>query len=491
MIFIIRFKTFDATGLAPNGVLFAGDLNAIQDSAAALSDFTQVHDVGILRIGEAGLQLLHYASLETRLTGSFRADGIVRGLHGFVAGTYTTAERDGLLAGARPYGLEILNTTTNQYEFNAGTDAAPVWRPLGVDPQGIISFQGASSKIVFTNQNAGNILLTSRRSGDAVDRFTLSESGTESWSGGTLAADVVMSRSAASVLSINPGNLNVQGAVTVDVGNTLARLHFGSSQDAGIWRTGAAALRTNSSFRADGVITLGNGLAASDGTSTLIDAGSATVWHRAIGNAGFFNTTYNVGIYATAVGTVRTYNNSNFLVEGGTLTLGGSGAIAGTIVTANAGVLTITNGIYASDVNKPSYFQGNIFARTAVWNDGGTLLLAGSNGLVSTLSGHALLDYGGSGEQMRVHRHPYGGARHVESGSITTSDPGFFATVGTAVFVNPFASNAFRVAVTPFAANVSPQWIGVSSRSTGAFSMQGFTTNGTYSFDYIVEGPDT
>lgn len=126
-----RVKTFDATGVSPNGRLFAGDLNAMQDHYADLSNFLQTHDVGTLRIGDTTLQLLKFGASEFRATGAFRVDGILRGLGGLYAGAFTTTQRDAIIAGQRPYGLVILNTTTNRYEWNQGTDPAPIWVALG------------------------------------------------------------------------------------------------------------------------------------------------------------------------------------------------------------------------------------------------------------------------------------------------------------------------------------------------------------------------
>ena len=125
-----RYKTFEATGIAPNGRLYAGDLNAIQDMIIA-SDFTTTLDVGTLRVGDPTLQLLKYGTGEFRMSGSLRVDGILRGLGGIVAGAFTTPQRDAIPVGSRPYGLVILNTTENVYQWNAGTDNNPVWNSFG------------------------------------------------------------------------------------------------------------------------------------------------------------------------------------------------------------------------------------------------------------------------------------------------------------------------------------------------------------------------
>ncbi len=164
-----RVKNFEATGLAPNGRLYAGDLNAIQDAAAAKADFTQTIDLANLRVGETGLQLLRYGPSEARISGALRTDGIVRGLGGLFGGTFTTTQRDALTAEQRPYGLIILNTTTNQYEFNAGTPSSPVWTPFITSaPQAELT--GALKMWPMNTPPAGYLLCD----GSAVSRATYS-----------------------------------------------------------------------------------------------------------------------------------------------------------------------------------------------------------------------------------------------------------------------------------------------------------------------------
>lgn len=126
-----RVKSFQATGLAPDGRLYAGDLNAIQDDYADLSNLLQNVGVGTIQVGETGLQILRFGAGEMRITGSVRTDKIFRPLGGMVAGTYTTAQRNALTTVDRPYGLVILNTDLNLYEWNRGTDVSPNWQPLG------------------------------------------------------------------------------------------------------------------------------------------------------------------------------------------------------------------------------------------------------------------------------------------------------------------------------------------------------------------------
>jgi hypothetical protein len=130
---LIRYKSFEATGIAPNGKLYAGDLNGIQDAAAALADFTQQIDLGTLRIGEAGLTLSKFGTAEAQLAGHLRVTKILRGLEGIIPGAFTTTQRDAIAAGGAPYGLGIINTTKNKWEWNTGSDGARVWAPFGID----------------------------------------------------------------------------------------------------------------------------------------------------------------------------------------------------------------------------------------------------------------------------------------------------------------------------------------------------------------------
>jgi hypothetical protein len=145
-----RVKTFDSTGLATAGRLYAGDLNAMQDQYADLTNLAQSVSVGSLAIGESGLQLLRYGAGEARISGALRTDGIVRALGGFYGGAFTTAQRDAIPLGFRPYGLVILNSTLNSYEWNSGSDAAPNWAGIG---GGLLTFRvlNASGTLAVTD----------------------------------------------------------------------------------------------------------------------------------------------------------------------------------------------------------------------------------------------------------------------------------------------------------------------------------------------------
>src|SRR5215211_4214102 len=146
-----RVKTFDSTGLPTAGKLYAGDLNAIQDDYADLSNASQVLRLGTLEVVNAAIALIKFGTAEARLTAAMRIDGIVRALGGVFAGTFTTTQRDAIAAGSRPFGLVILNTTTNRLEQNMGSDATPVWLPLG---QGEIAYQEATAQVQITGSGS-------------------------------------------------------------------------------------------------------------------------------------------------------------------------------------------------------------------------------------------------------------------------------------------------------------------------------------------------
>jgi hypothetical protein len=108
-------------------------MNAIQDQAAALTDLTQIISLASLKVGETGLIISRFGTGEGQISGAFRTTGLLRGLGGIIAGTFTTTQRDAiaLSVGLAPYGTIIVNSTNNRYEWNAGTDAVRSWLPIG------------------------------------------------------------------------------------------------------------------------------------------------------------------------------------------------------------------------------------------------------------------------------------------------------------------------------------------------------------------------
>ena len=127
---IQRFKTFDGTGVAPNGRLYPVDLNTLQDNAAAQHDLSQVIGAGQYSIGEDGLAVVRYGAGVARLIGGLRVDNLLTA-GGIQPANITQAQRDALAAGLAPKGTAVFNTDKNRWEFNSGNDGARVWDTFG------------------------------------------------------------------------------------------------------------------------------------------------------------------------------------------------------------------------------------------------------------------------------------------------------------------------------------------------------------------------
>lgn len=95
---------------------------------AALADFTQTIDLATLRVGSSDIQLVKFGTAEARITAALRTDGILRGLGGLLAGSFTTSQRNAISSPAK--GLIVFNTDTNRYEVNLGTTGTPNWQPM-------------------------------------------------------------------------------------------------------------------------------------------------------------------------------------------------------------------------------------------------------------------------------------------------------------------------------------------------------------------------
>lgn len=129
-----RFKNFQATGVAPLGRLYAGDLLQMQDSYADQSNFSQIIGTGSIQVGDTSLIVLKYGSGEIRITGALRVDGILRGLGGLYAGQFSTTQRNAIASGLAPSGLVIFNSTSGTLQWNKGTDSVRDWQELSGDP---------------------------------------------------------------------------------------------------------------------------------------------------------------------------------------------------------------------------------------------------------------------------------------------------------------------------------------------------------------------
>jgi hypothetical protein len=209
---MIRVKTFDSTGIAPGGRIFAGDLNAIQDAAAALTDLTQALSVGTLTVGESGLTLGRYGAGEARLTGKFRTSGLLTAEGGVLPGTFTTAARNAIPSGSRPKGISVFNSDLNMWEFNSGTDGSPSWTTIGA----AASTSGALSAIPAANAVlAGSFFY-------ATDMDVLYRSNGSAWSRvNSVAGDIFMTLNA----SAAPGRILLQGQAWPSTSGIYADLY--------------------------------------------------------------------------------------------------------------------------------------------------------------------------------------------------------------------------------------------------------------------------
>lgn len=291
-----RVKDFDATGVAPGGKLYAGDLNAIQDHYADLSNFTQTHDVATLRVGDSSLQLIKYGTGEFRLTGALRTDGILRGLGGLYSGQFTTAGRPS--AGSRPYGLAIFNTDTSRYEVNVGTDAAPNWLPVLLSPDVVQIPIGGSFEYAGSGDISATLVLEDGRELNRTTYATLFGLLSTNYGpgNGTTTFNIPDSRGRTSVGPDNMGTalgaanripnsnraLGQNGGEerhTSTLGETPAHAHAGSSvSNAGAIQTGGRSAGHT------------HGMSQSRGFYTFGTAGISATIVEIIGASGSYNT---------------------------------------------------------------------------------------------------------------------------------------------------------------------------------------------------------
>lgn len=80
---------------------------------------------------------------------------VVTSAVGFAPASLTTTQRNALAVGHRPPFLIIWNSTTAQYEYNAGSDATPNWQPLS---QSIFAFNTQAASYTLVAADAGKII---------------------------------------------------------------------------------------------------------------------------------------------------------------------------------------------------------------------------------------------------------------------------------------------------------------------------------------------
>lgn len=272
-----RFKTFQATGLAPNGRLYAGDLNAIQDRYADIINFAQTFGAGVIEVGDAGLQIVKYGTGELRMTGALRADGIIRALGGIYAGAFSQTQRDAIPSGLAPYGLVILNTSVSAYQWNSGSDAVRVWETFAAsgDIDGsLLPTAGQKQALVGTvgSPSSSNKYVTEQDTRIASGQFPVGGVFDWPWAGNYIPSNVLLcygqpiSRAAYSVLHTIAAGSNYphgsgDGSSTFNLPDYRGRTGFGKD-DMG----GSSANRITSSEAGFS----GNTIGAKGGAQTVV-----------------------------------------------------------------------------------------------------------------------------------------------------------------------------------------------------------------------------
>jgi len=298
-----RVKTFDATGIATGGVLYAGDLNNIQDHYADLSNFAQTVDVSSLRVGDTSIQLLKFGTAEARVSAALRTDGILRGLGGLYSGQFTTAGRPG--AGSRPYGLMIFNTDLSRYEVNVGTDAAPSWVPLLVSADVLTLPLGGMIDYAGSADLSSSMILADGRE---LSRATYSAlfaliSTTYGAGNGTTTFNIPDLRGR---VSVGPDNMGTAQGAANRIPNSSRTLGQSSGEERHVITTAEMAAHshggstgTDTPDHSHSGTTDAQGAHSHTGSHDIqtVQFGSGTTvggWGKAIGGSGAFNTGFSI-----------------------------------------------------------------------------------------------------------------------------------------------------------------------------------------------------
>lgn len=116
--------------------MYAGDLNAIQDAAAALVDLAQIFKAGEVHIGASGLAFTKTATGEVTLAGMLALTDLLKPAAALVPANMDTTTRDAIAAAKAPKGSVIYNTTLDRIEVNKGTDGSRSWQAAGASLAG-------------------------------------------------------------------------------------------------------------------------------------------------------------------------------------------------------------------------------------------------------------------------------------------------------------------------------------------------------------------
>lgn len=158
---------------------------------------------------------------------------------------------------------------------------------------------------------------------------------------------------------------NANAALSMLSTNGLYGLYGGVSSDGHVWlqvgrQDGLTDIYPLNIQSLGGATNFGGSVSAVAGGFTgklngLTSTTGTDGWWRSVGNCGWFNQTYAVGIYADKLGEVRTYNGASFYSEG-SVTAATTGIFGGLRINGNAQVANgVGSELYYNPANSATY----------------------------------------------------------------------------------------------------------------------------------------
>lgn len=350
---------------------------------------------------------------------------------------------------------------------------------------GTIYTTGASASYAAIANSGGQALVQFSVTGDSVNRLLINGNGSLSWGpGGVTAQDTALSRSGAAQLDFTNNStgwaqLRYSNSVLIGTtaGNPILRQFFlaGDSQPAfqiygdgkHFWGAGGSSAADTflsrtavNTLRTDGFFYVGTVAPVTNAILSALQSGNAIEFGHASG-----------GQYHSVLGD-EVGSGANFLAFHGA-----AGTNSGTYRTFG----------YKASVFKADTAGGFVWATVANVNaDNQALVQLATLDSSGIFTSNQLKD--SSGGTMRVHRHPYANARHIESGSVTLGAGGGASVSIT--FTDAFSSPP-NVIVVGTAGNGFPY---VSAVSTTGATFTSFSsapsTWGSQTVYWIAEGVD-
>lgn len=243
---------------------------------------------GVLGVKDGGIAVAKIADALKPSGGAAAGTEALRAL-GTTAGT-AAAGNDGRFptAGEKTWLTDASDgTLTGAYDFTGAVTALS----LGAASHIISGVNPTISATAISVGNRAATFLNLRVTGEANNQFILANDGKMSWGpGGATALDTVLYRQGAATMKTDGWMYATNGFRAYDGSSSRtqigglgpgseAAITFGSANDAVIYRTGSAALRTSGTWTVDGAVTHSSTLAVtSDITATTMvkPGGSAT-----------------------------------------------------------------------------------------------------------------------------------------------------------------------------------------------------------------------